>query len=90
MKNVVFLQENSYFNEINVFQRMQKEYEKIFKKTCQNASKNRYKFIQKSPSEKERQNDAKMFKNECPKWSPNRQNAIKIEVQRTIEKTFKK
>ena len=72
MKNVVFLQENSYFNEINVFQRMQKEYEKIFKKTCQNASKNLYKFNQKSASEKERQNDAKMLENVCPKWSPNR------------------
>ena len=52
MKNVVFLQENSYFNEINVFQRRQKEDEEIFKKTCQNASKNLYKFIQKSASEK--------------------------------------
>ena len=32
MKNVVFLQENNYFDEINVFQRMQKKCEKIFKK----------------------------------------------------------
>ena len=65
MKNVVFLQENSYFYEINVFQRMQKEYEKIFKKTRQNAWKNLYKFIQKSASEKECQNDAKMLKKLC-------------------------
>ena len=87
MKNVVFLQENSYFNEINVFQRMQKEYEKIFKKTCQNAARNRYKFIQKSASEKECQNDAKMLENGRPKWSRNRKNCVKVEVQKTIEKT---
>ena len=87
MKNVVFLQENSYFNEINVFQRMQKKYEKIFKKTCQNASNNLYKFIQKSASEKERQNDAKMLENLSQKTSQNRQNVNKIEVQKTMEKT---
>ena len=90
MKNVVFLQENSYFNEINVFQRMQKKYEKIFKKTCQNASKNLYKFIQKSASEKERQNDAKMLENLSQKTSQNRQNVDKIEVQKFMEKTKKK
>ena len=67
MKNVVFLRENSYFDEINVFQRMQKEYEKIFKKTCQNATENLNKFVQKVASEKERQNDAKMLENLCPK-----------------------
>ena len=90
MKNVVFLQENSYFNEINVFQRMQKEYEQIFKKTCQNASKNLYKFIQKSASEKERQNDAKMLENLSQKTSQNRQNVDKIEVQKFMEKTWKR
>ena len=89
MKNVVFLQENSYFNEINVFQRMQKKYEKIFKKTCQNALKNLYKFIQKSASEKERQNDAKMLENLSQKTSQNRQNVDKIEVQKSTEKTWK-
>ena len=67
MKNVVFLQENSYFNEINVFQQMQKEYEQIFKKTCQNAAENLNKFVQKFASEKERQNDAEMLENWCPK-----------------------
>ena len=72
MKNVVFLQENSYFNEINVFQRMQKEDEEIFEKTCQNASKNLYKFTQKSAREKECQNDAKILENKCPTWSQNR------------------
>ena len=71
MKNVVFLQENNYFNEINVFQRRQKEDEEIFKKTCQNASKNLYKFIQKSASEKECQNDAEMLENGSQKWSRN-------------------
>ena len=71
MKNVVFLQENNYFNEINVFQRRQKEDEEIFKKTCQNASKNLYKFIQKSASEKECQNDAEMLENGSRKWSRN-------------------
>ena len=86
MKLVVFLQENSYFNEINVFQRMQKEYEKIFKKTCQNASKYLYKFNRKSASEKERQNDAKMLENWSQKTSPNRQKAHKVEVQKSIEK----
>ena len=90
MKNVVFLQENNYFNEINVFQRMQKEYEQIFKKTCQNASKNLYKFIQKSASEKERQNDAKMLENLSQKTSQNRQNVDKIEVQKFMEKNMKK
>ena len=90
MKNVVFLQENSYFNEINVFQRMQKEYEQSFKKTCQNASKNLYKFIQKAASEKERQNDAKMLENLSQKTSQNRQNVDKIEVQKSMEKTWKK
>ena len=83
MKNVVFLQENSCFNEIDVFRRMQKEYEKIFKKTCQNAARNIYKFIQKSASEKECNNDAKMFENGCPRQSRNQQNAVKIKVQKT-------
>ena len=68
MKNVVFLQENSYFNEINVFQRMQKKYEKNCEKTCQNAAENLNKFVQKFASEKERQNDAKMIENWCPKY----------------------
>ena len=87
MQNVVFLQENSYFNEINVFQRMQKEYEKIYKKTCQNASKYLYKFNRKSASEKERHNDAKMLENLSQKTSQNRQNAVKIKVHKSIEKT---
>ena len=87
MKNVVFLQENSYFNEINVFQRMQKEYEKIYKKTCQNASKYLYKFNRKSASEKERQNDAKMFEKCSQNTSQNQQKADKIEVQESIRKT---
>ena len=71
MKNVVFLQENSYSNEINVFQRMQKEYEKIFKKIYQNAANKKYKFSQKSASEKECQNDANMLENGSQKWSQN-------------------
>ena len=71
MKIAVFLQENSYFNEINVFQRRQKEDEEIFKKTCQNASKNLYKSIQKSASEKECQNDAEMLEKGSQKWSRN-------------------
>ena len=32
MKNIVFLQENNYFNEINVFQRIQKENKENFEK----------------------------------------------------------
>ena len=82
MKSVDFLQENNYFNEINVFQRRQKEDEEIFKKTCQNAAKHLYKFNQKSASEKERQNDAKMPENLSQTTSPNRQNAVKVEVQK--------
>ena len=46
-----------------------------------------YKFIQKSASEKECQNDAQMLENGCPKCSRNPQNTVKVEVQKTIEKT---
>ena len=84
MKNVGFLQENSYFNETNVFQRMQKEYEKIYKKTCQNASKYLYKFNRKSASEKERQNDDKMLENLSQKTSQNLQNVDKIRRHRPV------
>jgi len=54
MKNVVFLQENTYFNEINVFQRMSKTYEKIIEKERQNGFNNQYKINGKSTSEKGR------------------------------------
>ena len=69
---------------------MQKEYEKIFRKTFQNASKNLYKFIKKSALEKERQNDAKMLENLSQKTSQNRQNVDKIEVQKFMEKNIKR
>ena len=87
MKNVVFLQENSYFNEINVFQRMQKEYEKIFKKHAKMLQK----IYINSFKNQLRKKNAKMTP-KCSKTYPKRRPKIykmstKIEVQKFMEKT---